>query len=515
MIRSALFVLACVGVLPAQGRIVVGAKNFTESAVLAELIAQTIEEHTDLEVERRVHLGGTQICFTALRAGEIDVYAEYTGTGHAVLLGRAERSGGALQTFLEVRRLCRERFDVIWLEPFGFDNTYAIAMREELAERLQIERVSDLVAHAPNLRAGFSVEFGSREDGYPGLAVAYGLDFGSVKMIEHGLAYAAIQSDSIDVMDAYSTDSKLLRYDMRVLEDDREFFPPYHAAPLVRREALDAHPEIETALTKLAFRVTDAEIQRLNYSIDVERRSARDVVRSWLEREGLVAGIDAAAATARERALDFARIGLRLAEHIGLTLLAVVLAALVAIPLGIMITSRPRLRGVVLGVAGVLQTIPSLALLALLIPLLGLHLSTATVALFLYALLPIVRNTYTGLTDVDPSLVDAAKGMGMRPAQILRHVELPLARRAIMAGIRTATVITIGVATLAAFIGAGGLGDLIVEGLYLVDASLIVAGAVPAALLALVADWGLGRLERRMATRRAPAGSVRAPIAAR
>ena len=165
------------------------------------------------------------------------------------------------------------------------------------------------------------------------------------------------------------------------------------------------------------------------------------------------------------------------------------------IPLGILITGKPRLRQITLGAAGVVQTIPSLALLAFMIPLLGLDVKAAIAALFLYAILPILRNTYTGITEVDEDLVDAARGMGMRPGQILRKVQLPLAMRTIMAGIRTSTVISIGVATLAAFIGAGGLGEPIVEGLYLNDTGLILTGAVPAALLAVFADIGLGRLE--------------------
>lgn len=525
LMRSLLLALALGmsgAALTAQGKVVVGSKNFTESAVLAELMAQMIEAHTELKVERRINLGGTMICWTALRAGDIDMYAEYTGTGWSIVLKEPGKITDPLRAFLHVRRRCREEFGVHWLEPFGLDNTYAIAMLESRAEELGIRRISDLLPHQAELRGGFSIEFGNRADGYPGLAEAYGLNLGKVRVLEHGLAYQAIQAGSIDLMDAYSTDGKLLRYKLRVLEDDRGFFPPYNAAPVVREQALKAHPELESVLARLAFRLPDAAAQALNYVVETRAQSPAAVARAYLEIEGLVKGEREDAAVAR-RALRsvlaerpspgavvpaargfWARIGGedshiadRILEHLGLTLAAVLLATLLGIPLGIFISKRARIRQFVLGAAGVVQTIPSLALLAFMIPILGLDIKAAIAALFLYALLPILRNTFTGIAEVDRDLVDAARGMGMRPGQILRHVQLPLAMRTIMAGIRTSTVISIGVATLAAFIGAGGLGEPIVEGLYMNDATLILTGAIPAAALALLADLGLGWVESR------------------
>lgn len=499
--------------------VVIGSKNFTESGVLAELMAQMLEAHTDLTVERRINLGGTMICWGALRAGEIDIYAEYTGTGWAIVLKEKGKITDPLRAFFHVQQRYLEDYGVHWLTPFGLDNTYALAMEETRAAELGIARISDLVAHEKELRAGFSIEFGSREDGYPGLARAYGLDLNPTTL-EHGLAYQAIQSGSIDLMDAYSTDGKLLRYRLRVLEDDRRFFPPYNAAPLVRDETLEAHPEIGRVLSRLAFRLPDHKAQALNYVVESDGESLASVARAFLELESLVEGQQESASSARSaltRVLGErpepgsstnARSGflsllvdqsgklLRLLlEHLGLTFVSVLLAALLAIPLGISITKHARLGQIALGAAGVVQTIPSLALLAFMIPLLGLDVKAAVAALFLYAILPILRNTYTGIKEVDPDLVDAARGMGMRPGQILTRVQLPLAMRTIMAGIRTATVISIGVATLAAFIGAGGLGEPIVEGLYLNDTNLILIGAVPAALLAILADVGLGRVE--------------------
>jgi osmoprotectant transport system permease protein len=253
---------------------------------------------------------------------------------------------------------------------------------------------------------------------------------------------------------------------------------------------------------RLAFRIPDDVAQQLNYQVEAEGRDVAAVAFDFLKREGLLGEEASDRSGSRRRSGFFAMIVSRPGEllelglqHVLLTLAAVALAALLAIPLGILITKRARLRQVVLGAAGILQTIPSLALLAFMIPLFGLNVNTAIAALFLYAILPILRNTYTGIAEVDPDLVDAARGMGMRPGQILRRVQLPLAMRTIMAGVRTSTVISIGVATLAAFIGAGGLGAPIVQGLYLNDTNLILFGAVPAALLAIAADWALGRVE--------------------
>jgi osmoprotectant transport system permease protein len=489
---------------PAQSeKVVIGSKNFTESAVLAEVMAQMLEAHTDLVVERRINLGGTMICWAALRAGEIDVYADYTGTGWAEILKEPDKITDPLRAFLHVERQYRQRFGIRWLQPFGLNNSYALAMTEARAAELGVSRISDLVEHRDVIRAGFSVEFGSREtDGYPGLSKAYGLELTSVRTLEHGLAYQAITSGEIDLIDAYSTDGKLLRYRLRVLEDDRQFFPPYNAAPLVRTDTLERHPEIEDVLLRLAFRIPDDVAQQLNYQVEAEGRDVAAVAFDFLKREGLLGEEASDRGGSRRRSGFFAMIVSRPGEllelglqHVLLTLAAVALAALLAIPLGILITKRARLRQVVLGAAGILQTIPSLALLAFMIPLFGLNVNTAIAALFLYAILPILRNTYTGIAEVDPDLVDAARGMGMRPGQILRRVQLPLAMRTIMAGVRTSTVISIGVATLAAFIGAGGLGAPIVQGLYLNDTNLILFGAVPAALLAIAADWALGRVE--------------------
>ncbi len=518
--------LAAAAPLLCQGTVRVGSKKFAESAVLAELMAQVIEEHTELEVERRLNLQGTMLCWQALQTGEIDLYAEYTGTAWSTILGREDKATDPLRTYLEVARFSRERHDVRWLAPFGFSNTYALAMREQRAAELGVERISDLLPHQRELRAGFGPEFGERPDGYRGLQALYGLQLGDVRVVEHALGYEAIAAGQIDLMDVYSTDGKLLRFDLRVLEDDRGFFPPYDAAPMVRAAALRDHPELEGALTKLAFRLPDHDAQALNYLVEAEGIAAEHAARAFLEVEGLVGGRSTAAAEAKAAFLRVRReppargavaaarpgvlatlhrswgpLGARALEHLLLTAIAGALAAAVAIPLGVRIAQDARLRAVVLGLAGIVQTVPSLALLVFLIPLFGLSAGSAIAALFLYALLPIVRNTCTGILGVSDDMIDAARGMGMRRGEILRKVQLPLAAPTILAGVRTATVISVGFAVLAAFIGAGGLGGFIVDGLALNDTPLLLLGAVPAALLAVLLDRLLERVERAVSPR--------------
>ncbi len=497
-------------VTPAEDTIVVGSKNFTENRILAEVMAALIEAHTELDVQLADGLVGTMVVFEALRTGEIDIYPEYTGTGWAVILGETGVARDPLRTYVHVAAEYERRFALTWLQPFGFANSYALAVRSELAERHGLRRISDLAPLAGELTVGVSHEFLDRGDGWRGLVAAYGLNVGDVRGMDHGLAFESIAAGEIDVIDAWTTDGKLLRFDVTVLEDDLRFWPPYDCAPVVRAETLRRHPELRALLDRLAGRLDETRMQQLNLAVEQDGRSFRDVARGFLRDEGLLgpgADGDDPGAAPGERRGDLARfvsgrIGITadlVGRHLALTVGSVVVAALLAVPLGVWLTRRRRWAGLVLGVAGVIQTVPSLALLAFMIPVLGLGLDAAYAALILYALLPILRNTYTGILEVDGDVVEAAVGMGLTPGQVLRRVELPLAARTIMAGVRTATVITIGVATLAAFIGAGGLGEPIVTGLALNDTRLILAGAVPAALLALAADFVLGRVERRLA----------------
>jgi osmoprotectant transport system permease protein len=515
----AVIAIACASLSPVMaqeaprsaGTLVIGSKNFTESRILGEMLTLLVEANTNLTVEHRSGLGGTLVCFAALQSGEIDLYPEYTGTAWSIVLKHTDKISDRLQAYLAVQQEYRKRYDLEWLQPFGLNNTYALAMREDRAEALGIRTISDLIPHGKDLKAGFSIEFMNREDGWPGLGPFYGLTIGDARALEHGLAYEAIANGNIDLVDAYSTDGKLLRYPLRVLEDDRHFFPPYNAAPIVRGDTLRAHPELRDVLDRLAFTITDRTMMQLNDAVEEQGRGFREVARDFLVEHKL---LDRSAASGVDATSGRGNFGTFLAsrwretlhlgwQHIQLTLAAVLLAILIAVPLGVAVARSPMGERIALGTAGIVQTIPSLALLAFMIAIPGLGLSarSAILALFLYAVLPILRNTHTGVRDVAPELVDVATGLGLTPRQILFRIRVPMATRTIMAGIRTATVISIGVATLAAFIGAGGLGEPIVTGLYLNDTWLILSGAIPAALLAIFADFLLGRVERWLTPR--------------
>ena len=480
------------------GTVVVGAKKFTEGAVLAELMAFVLEEHAGLTVERRLNLAGTHVSFEALRHGDIDLYAEYTGTGLRDILRVDAAAGGAAATFAQVSRVFRERFDLTWLAPFGFNNTYVLMMQRARAQQLGIQRLSDLTPHP--LRYGVSHEFLQRPDGLPGLRRAYALMETQTVGMEHDLAYQALADGSIDVADGYSTDGKLARPDFLALDDDRGFFPPYEAAPLVRSQTLARFPAIGAALALLAGRVDEETMRRLNARVEADGLSPAAAAAELLHS----LHVDIRAASEEPRAPSLAGLlwqrravtmGL-IGQHLLLTAVAVLGACLVGIPLGVVASRNPRIAALVVGVSGALQTIPSIALLAFMLPVFGIGAAPAIAALFLYGLLPIVRNTIAGLRSVDPETIDVAKALGMRPLQLLRLVELPLAVPVILAGVRTCTVISIGTATLAAFIGAGGLGDPIVTGLSVTDVNLVLSGALPAAALALVADGVLAGVER-------------------
>lgn len=488
--------------------IVIGSKNFTESRLLAEIMAQLLEARTDLRVERRVNLGGTIVVNEALKAGQIDLYPEYTGTAWAAILQNSEAISDPLETWVRVSQAYQERFDLEWLAPFGFSNSYVLALDESLAAKWKVTRISGLAAHAAELRVGVSHEFLKRADGYPGLSKAYGFELPKIRGMEHGIAYEAIASKRVDLIDVYNTDGKLLSYSLRLLEDDRGFFPPYDAAPVARRDTLRLFPEIKSTLNALAFQINAATMRRLNHEVEKEEGDFAVVARRFLVESSLLektqADRNVDAPSRGLLGLIFSNAMLRhLGQHALLTSIAVLLAILVSVPLGIWLTRHDRWAGPFLGAAGVIQTIPSIALLAFMIPIpfLGLGGRAAVAALFLYALLPILRNTVAGIREVDPELVDAARGMGLRDREILTRIELPLAARTIMAGIRTSTVISVGVATLAAFVGAGGLGDPIFTGLQLGDMTLVLSGAFPAAVLAIFVDFALGRVERRLVPR--------------
>ncbi|HXG11638.1 MAG TPA: glycine betaine ABC transporter substrate-binding protein, partial [Gemmataceae bacterium] len=464
----------------------IGSKKFTESVILGEMIAHLVRSAGGIPDHRR-ELGGTEILWQALLRGEIDVYPEYTGTlSQVVLKDSALRDEEQLRAALAQHGVRMSR-------PLGFNNTYAIGVPAELARERGLRRISDL-RHHPDLKFGFSDEFMNRPDGWPGLRDRYGLPQRDVRGIDHDLAYRGLQSGHLHATDLYSTDAEIRYYRLHVLEDDLGHFPSYQAVLLYRADLEERAPAVVQALARLEGRISEAAMVEMNSRAKLKRVRESHVAATFLnENLGLqIQTYDETPAASLLR---------HTVEHLQLVGISLAAAIVVAVPLGIVAAHRPSGGQVILGVAGVIQTIPSLALLVFLIPLLGIGGLPAVVALFLYSLLPIVRNTYAGLHDIPVTIRESAEALGLPAAARLRLVELPMAARAILAGIKTAAVINVGTATLGALIGAGGYGQPILTGIRLDDTGLILQGAVPAALLALLMQGLFEAAERLLVPR--------------
>jgi len=486
----------------------IGSKNFTEQEILAELVAQLIERHTDLRVERTFGLGGTGVCHAALVAGELDIYVEYTGTALLNVLKHEVRTN-ADDVYQIVAKAYRERFELVWLPPMGFNNTYAITVRAGHADEHGWQTIGDLADVAGQLSAGFTAEFMERPDGYPGLRRAYGFDFGQTADLDPGLMYQALADGQVDVICAFATDGRIAAYKLKVLHDDRSFFPPYDAAPVIRHALLHDHPEIRDVLAVLAGTIDDRTMRRLNHTVDELKSTPAKVARDWIESRGAdsphrTSGradvpIDGTVSIWAMVATRRAELWQKVIEHLALTALAMVIAVLIGVPTGILIHRHRAAAPLVLSATEIMQTIPSLAMLAFLFAVYGILGATpAVTALVLYALLPIVVNTFTGLKELSPEIIEAADGVGMSGGQRLWMVELPLALPIIVAGIRTSTVWTVGIATLSTYIGAGGLGDFISRGLARNDPRLTLLGAVPAAVMAVILSLAIRLVERHL-----------------
>ena len=476
-LASAAFAVAASG----ADSIVVGSKSFRESYILGEALARLLRAE-GFEARHQQGLGGTKICYDALLAGEIDVYVEYTGTIAQGIKNIPDATWDQLVAALAA--------DGVEMFPsFGFNNTYALAVSTDAAATLGLSNISDLAAHG-DLRLAVSHEFLERRDGWPGLRERYDLPQ-SPDGVEHSLAYRAIADGALDGTDVYSTDGEWTRYPLTLLRDDLGFFAPYLAVPLARA---DLPPAARAVLVRVAGTLDEAEMRALNAAA----RSNADVARV---AERYVASIGGGQAAAGENAQTpglWARLGANTARHLVLVVAALAPAAITAVLLAVLIFNVAWLSRAAVYLAGLMQTVPSIALLALFIPLFGIGPAPAVVALFLYALLPILRNAVTALDGIDPTLRRVASAMGLTRIEELRLVFVPLAMPTILAGVRTAAVITIGTATLAAFIGAGGLGDPIVTGLTLNDTQLILQGAIPAALLAVATELLFEGLERSL-----------------
>ncbi|HEX4236284.1 MAG TPA: glycine betaine ABC transporter substrate-binding protein [Caldimonas sp.] len=478
--------------------LVVGSKRFTESYILGEIVTQTLASG-GRPASHKAGLGNTGILEQALASGAVDLYPEYTGTIVREIL---KRDGNP--SLVELNGWLAPRGLKVGV-PFGFNNTYALAMTAAKARALGISRISDLFKPAAaRLTLGFSHEFLERADGWPALQQAYGGHPGAPVGLDHGLAYDAVAAGRVDVIDVYSTDAKLGRLGLTVLADDLGFFPKYDAVVLMRAN-VDAAP-----LARLAGSIDAATMIAMNGEVELDGKSFAETARKFLAGGFAASASSGAAAAAPGRpapslierifAPDFARLA---GEHLVLVFGSLVLAVMVGVPLGVAAWRWPASEATLLGAVAVLQTIPSLALLAFLIALLGsIGVVPAVIALFLYALLPIVRNTHAGLRAVSGGMADAALSLGMTARQALVHVQLPLAAPTLLAGVKTAAVINVGTATMAAFIGAGGFGERIVAGLAVNDSRVMLAGALPAAALALLVQAAFDFAERRARGRR-------------
>jgi osmoprotectant transport system permease protein len=464
----------------------VASKKFTESVLLGELAAQLARD-AGAAVEQRSELGGTRVLWEALRRGDVDVYPEYTGTLlREILAGERIQDGAGLAGALAAR-------EVALSAPLGFEDTYAIGMRRERAQALGIRTISDLARQA-DLRLAFTHEFLDRSDGWPALRAAYRLPQRRVRGLDHDLAYRALAAGEVDAIDLYSTDAEIRQYAIQVLEDDRRAFPEYQAVLVYRADLAQRAPAALAAIRRLEGQISVADMIALNVRARLDGVPAPEVAADFLRQR---LGVDAE--TRRDGLAR--RLLRRTGEHLALVGIALAVAIALAIPLGIWAARHPRGGSLVLGAVGVIQTIPSLALLVLMLPLLGIGARPAIAALVLYGLLPIVRNTHAGLVGIAPDLRESAEALGLPPAARLRLIELPLAGRAILAGVKTSAVIGVGTATLGALIGAGGYGQPILAGIRLASTPLILEGAVPAALLALGVDALFSLVERRIVSR--------------
>jgi osmoprotectant transport system permease protein len=457
----------------------IGSKKFTESVIIGE-IAKDLGKKVNANVEHLKELGGTRVLWDALLKGDIDIYPEYTGTIKQEIFSGKVNSDHELFNSLK-------KLKIKMSSTLGFNDTYAIGMKINLAKKLNIEKISDLKNH-PDLKIGFSNEFMDRKDGWPGLKRAYNLSQKDVRGLDHDLAYRGLESGDIDVIDLYSTDAEIDYYNLKVLKDDKNFFPEYKAVFLYRADLAKKAPETLQQILNLENSITEASMIKMNEEVKIGGKTENNVASEFVKSAFGIKSI-------YQPETIWDRLIKNTKQHLFLVSVSLMAAILLSIPLGIIAFRKKKFGNMILSVVGIIQTIPSLALLVFMIPLLGIGSWPAIVALFLYSLLPIVRNTYSGLQDIPENIRESASAIGLPDRAKLRLIELPLASRSILSGIKTSAVINVGTATLGALIGAGGYGQPILTGIRLDNVSLILEGAIPAAVLALLVQGLFDLLE--------------------
>ena len=458
----------------------VGSKTFTESVILAEIVRQ-IAESDRTNVRFLKELGGTRVLWNALLKGDIDIYPEYTGTLIQELFSDLNIS--------DIKQLRYElsKLNIGISEPLGFNNTYILGMKKEKASELGITKTSDL-RKFPGLKLGFSSEFIDRSDGWAGLKKTYKLPQKDVKGLDHDLAYRGLDSGDIDIIDLYSTDAEIKYYNIRTISDDKKYFPEYKAVYVFRKDIFDEKPDLLRKILAVEYGISTADMISMNSDVKIKGKSESSVVSDFLESRLSIF-------TSPEKDSIIKRFKRNTVNHLLLVFISLFFSIIIAIPLGILCCKFKNAGKVILSIVGIIQTIPSIALLVFMIPLLGIGFKPAIVALFLYSLLPIVRNTYTGLKDISIDIKESADALGLPGFARLKLIELPIASRAILAGIKTSAVINVGTATLAALIGAGGYGQPIFTGIRLDNIHLVLEGAIPAAVLALAVQGMFDLLE--------------------
>jgi osmoprotectant transport system permease protein len=459
----------------------IGSKKFTESVILGEILYH-LAENAGVQTIHRRELGGTRILWNALLKGDIDVYPEYTGTISEEIL-----AGEGIRNWAEMTAALKKR-GILMSQPLGFNNTYIIGMKKERAAALKIKKISDLKRY-PALRFGFSNEFMDRGDGWPGLKKHYRLPQEEVRGLDHDIAYRGLEQGTIDAIDLYATDAEIRYYRLQRLSDDLNYFPAYQAVILYREDLVKRYPGAAANILRLEGTITADRMTRLNARSKLERVPESRVAAEFLARTFAISA-------KAEPETMFSRLLTHTREHLLLVLISLAAAIIVSLPLGIAAAKYAKAGHIILGVVGIIQTVPSLALLVFMIPLLGIGTLPALMALFLYSLLPIVRNTYTGILNIPVSLRESAQALGLPARARLFLIELPLASRTILAGIKTSAVINVGTATLGALIGAGGYGQPILTGIRLDDVGLILQGAIPAAALALLVQFSFDLVDR-------------------
>ncbi len=461
----------------------IGGKVFTEQNILVDLIKIYLEDK-GYKTQTQKNLGGTFVAYEALKTGNLDLYVEYSGTSYHTIF-KQEKIISENDTYLWLKERFKKE-NIYLFQDLGFSNSYALIT----VQNQNYQTMKDLVKDSPNLTIGFEHEFLSRPDGFSNMLKAYDYNFKNPKTMNVGLMYEALKTKQLDVGIGYSTDGRNKAFNLKILEDNLDFFPKYKAAILAKTSVLQNHKNLESELMALSGLITATDMIQMNYEVDALKKSSNLVAKNFLISKGLIA-YSSLKLSHNFLGLSYPEIILiknKLLEHIEICFIALCFSILIGFSLGVLAFEFKPLKPLVFSFVNLLQTLPSLALFGFLIPFMGIGFWPAMIALILYSILPLVHNVYIGLSEIDLDIIESCQAIGMTKLQILLQVRIPIAMPTLGAGLRTCTAIIIGTATVAAFIGAGGLGELIFQGISSLNHRMILLGAVPAALLALLAD---------------------------